>query len=429
MPFLIFTGHPCAGKSTLAEKFRVRALQHSSQSIHEVIVVTEATACPDHTQQECYESSLAEKTTRGALKSAFERAVALADESTLVILDSLNYIKGFRYELFCISKAAKERHGVVWVLNDPAVVKEWNRQRSLNDETYSPDLLMQLMQRYEPPDERNRWDKPLYRVDVRPPATDANANANDSTANANNSNSTATTVKQENVAQDVLHQSVYNMHALSDAIGGGTAVTAPVSDATTTATTEPAKKFTLKRAVFKRAPAKPVAPTAVVGAAANDTVVDTNGTAAQPTVPNNSTASTSETANPKVQSLQDRIDEILDSFLVKERRLREGASTRQHVASDSDVLHTVDSVTQQVCSAIATAQSKSATTGSSTGSTLLPVTVRGETLSFKCHRRLGLPELRRHRAQYLQWVATHPPEDTSDRGIAGSFLCYIEAQR
>jgi tRNA uridine 5-carbamoylmethylation protein Kti12 len=261
MPCLIFTGHPCAGKSTLAEKFRERALQHSSKSIQKVVIVNEQVACPDKTQLGCYESSYAEKGTRGALKSSFDRAVSSADDTTLVILDSLNYIKGYRYELFCISKAAKERHGVVWVLNDVSIAREWNRQRCPQQKEqqqqqqqqqqssdidadigtyYTDELLQQLIQRYEPPDDRNRWDKPLYRVDLRP----------------------ENSVTDPGLAQNVLSQSVYNMHSLSDAIGGGTATaTATNTDAPATVNpeVEPATaktKPTFKRAVFKR-PAKP----------------------------------------------------------------------------------------------------------------------------------------------------------------------------
>lgn len=43
-----------------------------------------------------------EKMTRAALKSAVER---FATSSTLVVLDSMNYIKGYRYELYCVSRA------------------------------------------------------------------------------------------------------------------------------------------------------------------------------------------------------------------------------------------------------------------------------------------------------------------------------------
>jgi protein KTI12 len=409
MPCLIFTGHPCAGKSTLAEKFRERALEHSS--INKVVIVNEQVACPDKTQLGCYESSYAEKGTRGALKSSFDRAVSSADDTTLVILDSLNYIKGYRYELFCISKAAKERHGVVWVLNDVSVAREWNRQRcqqqkeQSSNETdqdtctyYTDELLQQLIQRYEPPDDRNRWDKPLYRVDLRP--------ENSVTANPE-------------LAQNVLSQSVYNMHSLSDAIGGGTVAGATSSDADATVKPEAkpatAKKSTFKRAVFKR-PTKPVP-------SGNNTVPEANP---QPATTNAPTEDNKEEdASKKVLSLEDRIDEILDSFLGnKNKPLKEGASTRQHVQSDANVLHNVDTVTQQVCSSITVAQNKSTTVIAK-----LQIVVRDQVLYLECHRKLPLTELRRLRKQYIQWVVLHPPEDTSERGIAQSFLQYIETQR
>ncbi len=43
-----------------------------------------------------------EKLTRAALKSAVERHTT---RERIVILDSMNYIKGYRYELYCVSRA------------------------------------------------------------------------------------------------------------------------------------------------------------------------------------------------------------------------------------------------------------------------------------------------------------------------------------
>jgi hypothetical protein len=84
----------------------------------------------------------------------------------------------------------------------------------------------------------------------------------------------------------------------------------------------------------------------------------------------------------------------------------------------------VDTVTQQVCSSITVAQNKSTTV---TGKH--QIVVRDQVLYLEYHRRLPLTELRRLRKQYIQWVGLHPPEDTSERGIAKSFLQYIETQR
>ena len=44
----------------------------------------------------------AEAQTRSALKSAVERSIS---RENVVILDSMNYIKGYRYELYCVTRA------------------------------------------------------------------------------------------------------------------------------------------------------------------------------------------------------------------------------------------------------------------------------------------------------------------------------------
>lgn len=44
-----------------------------------------------------------EKMTRGLIKATCDRNVT---KSTIVICDSLNYIKGFRYELWCTSRSS-----------------------------------------------------------------------------------------------------------------------------------------------------------------------------------------------------------------------------------------------------------------------------------------------------------------------------------
>lgn len=43
-----------------------------------------------------------ESLTRSALKSAIERRIS---RDVIVIADSMNYVKGYRYELYCVSRA------------------------------------------------------------------------------------------------------------------------------------------------------------------------------------------------------------------------------------------------------------------------------------------------------------------------------------
>jgi len=52
----------------------------------------------------------AEKITRGELKSKVDHAL---NRDTVVVLDSLNYIKGFRYQLYCMARAETTQNCVV----------------------------------------------------------------------------------------------------------------------------------------------------------------------------------------------------------------------------------------------------------------------------------------------------------------------------
>lgn len=63
-------------------------------------------------------------------------------KDTLVIVDALNYIKGFRYQMHCSAKALATPMCVVWCQG-------------------GGDATSELGSRFEAPDERNRWDRPL----------------------------------------------------------------------------------------------------------------------------------------------------------------------------------------------------------------------------------------------------------------------------
>lgn len=245
MPSLILTGHACTGKTTFATLLSKRAKAHTSGLIQEVVIINEKSARPDKTLFECYSTSKEEKLTRSALKSEFDKYV-VGDKKTLVILDSMNYIKGFRYELHLVSKAVGEKHAVIWLLCGEDVAKKWNDRRRMKggkidgeihegDDKgyfYTEEMMDELMQRYEPPDQRNRWDRPLYRVDVHSTLSDSvlkdlnisrgdgssSNNNNDNSNNDNNDNDNGDDDETSRTAEKILNKSVYNMHSLSDAI-------------------------------------------------------------------------------------------------------------------------------------------------------------------------------------------------------------------
>jgi protein KTI12 len=375
---MILTGHPNAGKSTLAEKIRAIALgQHGDSISNTVLIVDDNTVCPGIPMEASYGTSLAEKKTRGALKAAFDRAVA-SNPSALIILDSLNYIKGFRYELFCISKAASQKHCVVWVLNE-------GPERITTGGRYGKDLYDALKMRYEPPDDRNRWDRPLYRIDLQ---------------------ATGPTVK---AAGDVLNQSVYNMHNLAAVLGSKPDQAQDDHTDTPDNASMPQRAISSaastfkKRAVFKR-PASATTRRETVNSVAAPTLtaealsafnkgLDTPTTAGNLESIEQSQQASNSISFPMEQtgpvSLEKQIEEMLQSFLHDVQPLKQGTSTKHNVAADADVLQTIDLVTRTM--------------------------VEGSDSSLQ--------------RAYMSWVTTHPPSHVSKREIEESFQAFLSARK
>lgn len=145
MPLIVFCGIPQSGKTTTALQLK----DYLESQGREVFLVNEEALSIN--KAEAYASSFTEKNTRAVLKSTVERELS---PSKIIILDSLNYIKGYRYELHCLVKTVKTTHCVVYfeIPLETALIR---------NQTYSSDLLRDLASRMEVPRERNRWDSPL----------------------------------------------------------------------------------------------------------------------------------------------------------------------------------------------------------------------------------------------------------------------------
>jgi len=572
MPCLILTGHPCCGKSTVAQLIRERCRSGAfllkkekngdddndgDQHNDNVVVIDERLACPSATPwaAQAYADSLTEKATRGSLKAAFDRAVfgggsssggdedddlcrpknkRQQSQSKLVVLDSLNYIKGFRYELYCICKSAQERHAVIWIVNDLETVRMWNDERRRREGgensgedgegAYSDELLNELVQRYEPPDERNRWDRPLYVIDLSkyPATTGETSTATTAQSTAVNAIvDTATTTNKDNtsLSANAWSQTLYNMHQTTskpaaaagatpsesvslapggdgtDAVGDGAATGKQKKRGTTTTKSGFKKRGKGKSsgvvsATFRRAAADtdacasspqdasaPDVPPSIdqqsdekqvvldltsmaLGGDENEGRTGTSsagssddgddamssqqrrhggrGTLQDATSPTASTATT----------LEERVDEILKSFLLEGRntKVTKSTSTARHEPGEANLLHKLDTVTMQVCNAIHQFQQQQQMNNSGDIgeqlSSQLSITVssgRGGGQETKVcivpygrerqQRRWSSAQLRQLRQQYLQWVSNFPPDDTSATGIATSFAAYLDTNR
>ena len=133
MPLIIISGYPCCGKTSYCKRLEAYL---KSCGVAKVIIINEESE--NINKRLGYKEAFDEKKTRGALKSAVDHAL---DAECFVILDSMNYIKGYRYELFCISRSLRTPHCCVWVESDEVLASQWNESRKAvsNDHGYDTE--------------------------------------------------------------------------------------------------------------------------------------------------------------------------------------------------------------------------------------------------------------------------------------------------
>ncbi|EXC22073.1 hypothetical protein L484_006657 [Morus notabilis] len=158
MALVVICGQPCSGKSTAAHSL-AEALKES-ESKPAVKIIDEASFHLDRNQS--YANVPSEKNLRGVLRSEVDRSLT---RDSIVIVDSLNSIKGYRYELWCLARAAGIRYCVVFCDVEEPHCGEWNRERRERGEaSYDEKIFDDLVSRFERPERRNRWDSPLFEL-------------------------------------------------------------------------------------------------------------------------------------------------------------------------------------------------------------------------------------------------------------------------
>ncbi|OUM67341.1 hypothetical protein PIROE2DRAFT_40134 [Piromyces sp. E2] len=170
MPLIIICGLPCSGKTKRANELKR-------------IMETYAPSEKDNTENEkvkllkeprvvhllnddsfgldrikTFSTANEEKKARSMLMSSVER---LLNKDTVVIADAMNYIKGFRYQLYCLAKQLRTPHCIVHAAVPIQQAREWHNNRKEEDK-YDPEMFENLITRFEEPDSRNRWDSPLF---------------------------------------------------------------------------------------------------------------------------------------------------------------------------------------------------------------------------------------------------------------------------
>ncbi|KAI0534670.1 chromatin associated protein KTI12 [Xylaria digitata] len=191
MPLIIVTGFPTSGKSTragqlhtylseriknatpsgAAPKYRLHLISDQTLSISRSVY--DLSALPAHTRS----ANASEKDARAAIYGAVKRVLSDKD---IVILDGLNYIKGWRYQLFCESKAVRTPSCILQIGCSKEKSREVNEVRLSSEAAgaqdarklgndvddaegaYDPANWENLVFRYEEPNPMTRWDSPLF---------------------------------------------------------------------------------------------------------------------------------------------------------------------------------------------------------------------------------------------------------------------------
>lgn len=154
MALVLLSGTPGSGKTTLAEHLK----KVFTDAGYECEIVSEPSV-----EQGTFDSSRRETIGRSDYKSAIASATK---PDRIVIADGMNFIKGYRYELWCIARETGVGFVCAYCQVEPEVAFERSKLR------YPEDKLRSLISRLETPDEtKNKWDKPMVLVkDANDPA-------------------------------------------------------------------------------------------------------------------------------------------------------------------------------------------------------------------------------------------------------------------
>jgi protein KTI12 len=162
MALITISGYPSSGKSRRASQIKSHLETCLADPAYEgpqlkVILISDDTL---NISRDAYNDSKSEKPARGALFTAMQRHMS---QDTILIVDGLNYIKGFRYQMYCAARELKLRVCTVYVVATHDLCREWNSTRT-DGRAYATETLENLLVRYEEPSSMVRWDSPLFTV-------------------------------------------------------------------------------------------------------------------------------------------------------------------------------------------------------------------------------------------------------------------------
>ncbi|KAG4303782.1 hypothetical protein PORY_002807 [Pneumocystis oryctolagi] len=162
MPLIVFTGYPCSGKTQRALELKKALYDKISSDKRvppfDVILINDESL---GIKKDVYGDAALEKAARSVMYSAVERNL---NKNTVILCDSMNYIKGYRYQLFCEAKNASTSHCVIHCGTPVEVCRKWNFLRGPLGYSEKITRFEELIMRYEEPNSMARWDSPLFTV-------------------------------------------------------------------------------------------------------------------------------------------------------------------------------------------------------------------------------------------------------------------------
>ncbi|XP_050429588.1 protein KTI12 homolog [Adelges cooleyi] len=161
MPLILMVGLPCSGKTTRAGEIQ----KYFTEKLNKDVILISDNEIISHMDVDkniLFLDMKKEKQLRSILHS---EALKKLTKENIVILDSGNFIKGFRYELYCSSKSLSTPQCLV--VCDISSTRAWqlNENRPENDR-YKQETFNDLVMRYEEPNHSNRWDSPLINLQL-----------------------------------------------------------------------------------------------------------------------------------------------------------------------------------------------------------------------------------------------------------------------
>ncbi|CEF67859.1 Protein KTI12 homolog [Strongyloides ratti] len=152
MPLLVVYGKPCSGKTKTVNDFIHYLTEKLSISDDKIKVICDT----DNTEfsTNIYDNAKLEKEHRSLLKSLVDDNLK---NDKLIILDALNYIKGYRYELHCIAKKVQTKFALLIINEDDNKCKDINKEMNMK---YEEKILNEIIMRMEYPISKDFWDNP-----------------------------------------------------------------------------------------------------------------------------------------------------------------------------------------------------------------------------------------------------------------------------